>query len=146
MKDPISGDPLQVGDQLMVYQKDPVNLGWNFITGIATPTVTISAVPNGTICLGSSVTFTAAITNGGTSQNYNWFVNGVSVQNGSSNTYTSTNITNGATVLCVLTATPAPTTAPPAISACGNKTIKIVQDNLVIEINQDNLTIKIIQC
>ena len=86
------------------------NLGWNFITGIATPTVTISAVPNGTICLGSSVTFTAAITNGGASQNYNWFVNGVSVQNGSSNTYTSTNITNGATVLCVLTATPVPTT------------------------------------
>jgi len=31
MSDPISGEPLQEGDQLMVYQKDPVNLGWNFI-------------------------------------------------------------------------------------------------------------------
>ncbi|MFZ9589997.1 MAG: hypothetical protein ACO28V_09720, partial [Chitinophagaceae bacterium] len=31
MFDPISGEPLQEGDLLMVYQKDPVNLGWNFI-------------------------------------------------------------------------------------------------------------------
>jgi hypothetical protein len=31
MKDPISGDPLQVGDQLMVYQKDPTRLGWSFM-------------------------------------------------------------------------------------------------------------------
>ena len=31
MTDPISGEPLQEGDQLMVYQKDPVSLGWNFI-------------------------------------------------------------------------------------------------------------------
>jgi len=31
MFDPISGEPLQEGNLLMVYQKDPVNLGWNFI-------------------------------------------------------------------------------------------------------------------
>jgi len=31
MIDPISGEPLQEGDQLMVYQKDPVNLGWNLV-------------------------------------------------------------------------------------------------------------------
>lgn len=29
--DPISGETLNEGDQLMVYQKDPANLGWNFI-------------------------------------------------------------------------------------------------------------------
>ena len=29
--DPISGEPLKAGDVLMVYQKDPVNLGWNLI-------------------------------------------------------------------------------------------------------------------
>ena len=29
--DPISGEPLKAGDLLMVYQKDPTNLGWNFI-------------------------------------------------------------------------------------------------------------------
>jgi hypothetical protein len=29
--DPISGEPLKEGDQLMVYQKDPTNLRWNLI-------------------------------------------------------------------------------------------------------------------
>jgi hypothetical protein len=29
--DPISGEPLQAGDILMVYQKDPANMGWSFV-------------------------------------------------------------------------------------------------------------------
>jgi hypothetical protein len=31
VSDPITGEQLKEGDQLMVYQKDPTNLGWNFI-------------------------------------------------------------------------------------------------------------------
>lgn len=29
ISDPVSGEPLQEGDVLMVYQKDPSNMGWN---------------------------------------------------------------------------------------------------------------------
>ncbi len=29
--DPVSGSPLQEGDILIVYQKDPSNMGWNFV-------------------------------------------------------------------------------------------------------------------
>lgn len=41
--------------------------------------------------------------------------------------------------------TAGPTTAPPSIP-CGDKEIKIVQDNLTINIDQDNLNIKITVC
>ena len=53
------------------------------------PTLTSSAAGN-VFCTGTSVTFTAG---GGT--NYNFRVAGVSVQNGVSNTYTTTSLTNG---------------------------------------------------
>ncbi|MFH2143006.1 MAG: M14 family zinc carboxypeptidase [Bacteroidota bacterium] len=56
-----------------------------------------------TICLGSNVIFTATGTNGGTTPNYQWFIGGVSVQNGASNTYSSTAFTEGDVVTCTMT-------------------------------------------
>ncbi len=63
--------------------------------------ITVNALPTGTlnasatsICTGDNVTFTA--TAGYT--NYNFKVNGISVQNGSSNTYSSTTLTNPSAV------------------------------------------------
>ena len=75
------------------------------VTSSVTPSVSI-AITSGSqsTCAGSSVTFTATPTNGGGSPTYDFRVNGSSVQNSSSATYTSTSLTNGQTVTCVMTA------------------------------------------
>lgn len=66
--------------------------------------VTLSVSASTTsICTGDNVTFTATGSNGGTTPNYQWFVNSVSVQNGTSPTYSTTSLTNGAVVTCTLT-------------------------------------------
>ena len=59
-----------------------------------------SSNANNSFCAGTSVTFTAG---GGT--NYNFRVNGTSVQNGGSPTYTTTTLTNGRTVDVIVTST-----------------------------------------
>lgn len=66
-----------------------------------TPSVTISA-PATTICLGANVTFTANPVNGGTTPVYRWQVDGVNVGT-NSNTYTSSNLTNGSVVKVIMT-------------------------------------------
>src|SRR6185312_230148 len=53
--------------------------GWTFIADVPNPTVTITANTGTTACAGTSVTFTAAFTDGGLSRTYQWFLNGVSV-------------------------------------------------------------------
>ena len=99
--------------------------------------VTSSDLDN-TICNGASVTFTAVPTNPGTTPIFEWFVNGISTgTNGT--TFTTTTLTNGQIVTCVLTSDmPGVTNNPatsngittivslpvtPAISIVGNTTI-----------------------
>ncbi len=66
-----------------------------------TPAVSIAANPTGPICVGTSVTFTAtSSTNGTGTTTYNFKVNGVSVQNSTSNTYLSSTLSNGDIVNC----------------------------------------------
>ncbi len=64
--------------------------------------VTISANPSGPICTGTSVTFTAIPTNGGTSPVYQWQKNGINVGTNSP-TYTDGGLINGDIITCVLT-------------------------------------------
>jgi len=88
----------------------------NTITMTITPStpasVSISASAT-TVCSGTSVTFTATPTNGGTTPSYQWKVNGANVGTNST-TYTSSALTNGNTITCVLTsnATPCLTGSP----------------------------------
>jgi len=71
------------------------------VNASATPSITISASQNN-ICSGTSVTFAATLTNGGTNAVYQWKV-GNTLVGTNSPTYTTTSLTNGAVVSCVLT-------------------------------------------
>ena len=94
----------------------PTTATSNSITMVVTPTITPSvsiSSTDTTICSGTSVTFTAVPTNGGTTPSYQWKVNGSNVGT-NSNTYTSSSLSNGQTVTCVMTSNDpcaSPTTA-----------------------------------
>ncbi|MFN8393873.1 MAG: GEVED domain-containing protein [Bacteroidia bacterium] len=84
------------------------------VTSAVTPAVSI-AITSGSnpTTSGASVTFTATPTNGGTTPSYQWKVNGTNVGTNSA-TYTTTTLTNGAVVSCVMTSSSScasPTTA-----------------------------------
>jgi len=91
----------------------------NYIT--VTPTVASAvsiALSGGTnpICSGALATFTAGPTNGGTTPSYQWKINGVNAGT-NSQTFTTTSLTNGAQVTCVMTSNavcPNPTNATSA--------------------------------
>lgn len=68
----------------------------------AAPTIVINPNPNDTICAGTSVTFTAAITNGGNAPTYQWRRNGTPVGS-NNNTYTNSSLANGDVISCRLT-------------------------------------------
>ncbi|MFN5620640.1 MAG: GEVED domain-containing protein [Flavobacteriales bacterium] len=71
---------------------------------------------------GASVTFTATPTNGGTTPSYQWKVNGTNVGTNSA-TYTTTTLTNGAVVTCVMTSNA--TCAVPASATSAGITMSI---------------------
>lgn len=77
--------------------------------------VSISASPSSTICTGTSVTFTAVPTNGGSTPSYQWKKNGVNVGTNST-TYTDAGLANGNTINCVMTSNATCATGSPATS------------------------------
>ena len=76
---------------------------------------------------GTSVTFTATPTNGGTTPAYQWKVNGTNVGTNSA-TYTTTTLTNGAVVTCVMTSNA--TCAVPASATSNGITMSITGGTL----------------
>ncbi len=76
--------------------------------GVIASVAIASGISSNTICSGSSVTFTATPTNGGT-PTYQWKVNGANVGTNSP-TYTTSTLTNGAVVTCVMTSSLSGTT------------------------------------
>ncbi|MEI6679114.1 MAG: lectin-like protein [Mariniphaga sp.] len=91
------------------------------VTASVTPSVSIAANPGNTICAGTSVTFTATPTNGGT-PSYQWKLNGGNVGTNSA-TYTNTSLANGNQVSCVMTSTA--TCASPATATSGTITMVV---------------------
>ena len=79
---------------------------------VVVPSVSIS--PSTTnICAGTSVTFTATPTNGGSSPSYQWKKNGTNIGSNSS-TYTNSSLSNNDVITCVMTSNatcPNPSTA-----------------------------------
>jgi hypothetical protein len=84
------------------------------VTTTVTPSVSIAITTGSqTTCAGSSVTFTATPTNGGT-PTYVWQKNGATISGAVSSTYTTTSLANGDIITCIMTSSLAnatPTTA-----------------------------------
>lgn len=66
-----------------------------------TPAVSITSSAAGSICQGTSVTFTATGTNTGTTPVYQWKLNGINAGTNST-TYTTTGLANNDVITCVL--------------------------------------------
>ncbi len=92
--------------------------------------VAVAAVPAGAICPGTSVTFTATPTNGGT-PSYQWKKNGTNVGTNSA-TYTDAGLADGNTITCVMTSSVTCVTGSPATS---NTIAMTVNPNVVVGVS-----------
>lgn len=114
----------------------------NTITLTVNPTVTPTcsiSTPNNTICSGTNATFTASITNGGTSPSYQWKKNGSNVGTNSA-TYSSSTLVNGDIITCVLTSNVACATATTATSNTVTMTVnQSVTPTVAITASQTSL-------
>ncbi|MFM9052705.1 MAG: PKD domain-containing protein [Bacteroidota bacterium] len=72
------------------------------VSPVVTPVISISANPAGAVTPSTAVTFTASVTNGGSSPIYQWRRNGANVGTNSA-TYSNSNWVNGDVISCILT-------------------------------------------
>ncbi len=133
-----NGDLVTVNMTSSLVCTSPTSATSNTITMVVnpnnSPTVNISANPLGTICAGTSVTFTAAASNtGGGGLTYDFKVNGTSVQSSSSNIFTTTTLSNGNAVTCDLSI--AGGVCLSSTSASSNSIIMVVNPNITPAVN-----------
>jgi gliding motility-associated-like protein len=87
----------------------------------AAPTVAVATTTNA-ICAGSTTTFTASATNGGTAPVYQWQLNGTAVGTNTPS-YTNSGLNNGDVLTCVLTSNSTCTTTPTVTSNAVTMTV-----------------------
>ncbi|HRG57764.1 MAG TPA: FG-GAP-like repeat-containing protein, partial [Bacteroidia bacterium] len=110
--------------------------GINMIaTPLLTPTITIAALPGDVICQGETVNYTATPSNQGLSPIYNWFVNGITVQSGSSNLFNTSTLVNGDVVSCELVSSETCVSSPTALSNQINMTVNDLPTTSIISGN-----------
>jgi len=78
--------------------------------------VSIAAIPSGTICVGTSVTFTATPTNGGATPTYQWKKGGVIIPGETSDTYISTALSDNDKIAAEMTSNAVCATGSPVTS------------------------------
>ncbi len=105
---------------------------WAKIAGITcTPanpvSVSITANPSGSVCSGTTVSFTATPTNPGTTPSYQWIKNGTSVGINSA-AYSDNTITNGSQITCIMTSNITCATGNPDTSNIITMTVNAVDD------------------
>jgi hypothetical protein len=81
-----------------------------------TPTISIASSAGSTACEGNNVTFTATITNGGTTPTYLWRVNGSPIAGATSSTLIKNDLQNGDVVTCTLTSSTSCVTSSTVVS------------------------------
>jgi gliding motility-associated-like protein len=83
----------------------PVTAASNSITiaidQVINPSVTVAALPAGTICAGEQVTFTATPSSAGANPTYQWTVNGINA--GTGDTFSTSSLNDGDVVVVTLT-------------------------------------------
>jgi PKD repeat protein len=102
---------------------DDININ-NTAASVASVSISSNDADN-TICAGASVIFTATPTNGGTAPAYQWQVNGSNVGTNSP-TYTTTTLTNGQIVTCIMTSNLPGVTGSPATSNAITMTVNAI--------------------
>ena len=70
---------------------------------VCTPSISIATNQSKQFCQGTSVTFTATASNGGSSPAYQWKLNGVNIDGATATTYTTTALNNNDSVTCAVT-------------------------------------------
>ena len=73
------------------------------VSPVVTPAISINSSAGGTVCQGSPVNFSANISNGGPVPGYQWMINGSSVGGATGSTFSTSSLSNGQQVSCLLT-------------------------------------------
>ncbi|CAN5296763.1 hypothetical protein BH09BAC1_BH09BAC1_12480 [soil metagenome] len=129
-------------DSILRSSATPIDIGAYVVgcgSGGVTPTVTLAATAT-TICAGTLVTFTATPSAGASGGNYNFYRNGVSVQNGTNNTYANNALGNNDSVRVVFTASASCVSSTPVSSNTITMTVNpTVTPTVILAISQNNI-------